>query len=224
VHPIHKFDGSWWFWDETWANRWGPFENEEAARAGLRAYATDVLEEYASGKKALSEGAARDVVDLLENGAKALAKIHEHIEAAMRAHRECAAARFRKGLLGPQAFLFATRNPLTGEDFEEVRSLLWLPRHGKVDEELLEEVRLAAPKARAMAWAIIGPAQRTDDEKKVVFMSLQFFTDGRQLSWVAPVECLDDGAERLGPFASGGNAKDLVWLDRLGGAGPGGAG
>jgi len=24
-------DGMWWFWDEIWANRYGPFETEEEA-------------------------------------------------------------------------------------------------------------------------------------------------------------------------------------------------
>lgn len=30
--PIHQWQGKWWFWDEIWADRIGPYETEEIAR------------------------------------------------------------------------------------------------------------------------------------------------------------------------------------------------
>ena len=38
--PVEKTeDGSWIFWDETWAYSHGPFETEEIAREQLKVYA-----------------------------------------------------------------------------------------------------------------------------------------------------------------------------------------
>lgn len=34
--PIHEEKGKWYFWDETGADRQGPFETEEEARAGMK--------------------------------------------------------------------------------------------------------------------------------------------------------------------------------------------
>lgn len=37
--PVHRAeDGLWYFWDETWANRDGPFSDEAAAREALAKY------------------------------------------------------------------------------------------------------------------------------------------------------------------------------------------
>lgn len=41
--PVHEDEGQWWFWDETWADRMGPFVDEEAARKALVVYC-DVLD------------------------------------------------------------------------------------------------------------------------------------------------------------------------------------
>jgi len=38
-------DGTWIFWDETWANWHGPFNTEEFCRKNLKEYARE-LEEY----------------------------------------------------------------------------------------------------------------------------------------------------------------------------------
>ena len=38
VDPVHHDEGGWWFWDETEANRLGPFVDEVAARKALAAY------------------------------------------------------------------------------------------------------------------------------------------------------------------------------------------
>ena len=35
---VEKTDGAWWFWDEVWAYRDGPFQTEEAARERLKEY------------------------------------------------------------------------------------------------------------------------------------------------------------------------------------------
>lgn len=42
--PIHQDDEGWWFWDETWSDRYGPFINEEAARHELKIYVQNLEE------------------------------------------------------------------------------------------------------------------------------------------------------------------------------------
>lgn len=37
--PVHFDDGKWWFYEETWADRQGPFDTEAAARTALSKYA-----------------------------------------------------------------------------------------------------------------------------------------------------------------------------------------
>lgn len=41
--PVHQDYGAWWFWDETWGDRYGPYETEKQARAELRRYCDEVL-------------------------------------------------------------------------------------------------------------------------------------------------------------------------------------
>lgn len=41
---VHK-DGSWWYWDETWAYENGPFETEGEAQISLELYCDTVLAE-----------------------------------------------------------------------------------------------------------------------------------------------------------------------------------
>lgn len=38
MDPIHEEAGRWYFWDETWANRHGPFPDRAAASSALHAY------------------------------------------------------------------------------------------------------------------------------------------------------------------------------------------
>jgi hypothetical protein len=38
VDPVHKDGDAWYFWDETWADRLGPFPDEQTARAQMKAY------------------------------------------------------------------------------------------------------------------------------------------------------------------------------------------
>lgn len=38
-YPVRQEEGKWWFYDETWSNRYGPYETEVEARAGLTKYA-----------------------------------------------------------------------------------------------------------------------------------------------------------------------------------------
>jgi hypothetical protein len=38
VDPIHEDKGQWYYWDETWDWRTGPFDTEEEARADLARY------------------------------------------------------------------------------------------------------------------------------------------------------------------------------------------
>lgn len=38
--PVHqKEDGTWWFWDEVWSDRFGPYDSYEEAANGCQAYA-----------------------------------------------------------------------------------------------------------------------------------------------------------------------------------------
>lgn len=41
--PVHKDKGSWWFWDEAWAYRYGPYPSEKKARRELENYCKDLL-------------------------------------------------------------------------------------------------------------------------------------------------------------------------------------
>ncbi len=44
MSPIHKGkDGKWYFWDETWAFKHGPFDTEEEAQEALNKYALEQL-------------------------------------------------------------------------------------------------------------------------------------------------------------------------------------
>lgn len=40
--PVHESEGNWWFWDETWAYRYGPYESREDAVAALRQYVKEL--------------------------------------------------------------------------------------------------------------------------------------------------------------------------------------
>jgi len=41
MNPVHQneTDGKWYFWDETWADRLGPYETKEAAEEACENYA-----------------------------------------------------------------------------------------------------------------------------------------------------------------------------------------
>lgn len=38
IDPVHEYRGFWYFWDETWSSRMGPFESKELARNCLKRY------------------------------------------------------------------------------------------------------------------------------------------------------------------------------------------
>ena len=42
TNPVRFEDNAWWFWDEIWIDRYGPFETEEEA--------TDACTEYCKGE------------------------------------------------------------------------------------------------------------------------------------------------------------------------------
>lgn len=35
---VHFRDGVWWFWDECWADEYGPYDTEKAAREACVEY------------------------------------------------------------------------------------------------------------------------------------------------------------------------------------------
>lgn len=37
--PVHKEGNYWWFWDETWSNKHGPFPSKEIASKACIEYA-----------------------------------------------------------------------------------------------------------------------------------------------------------------------------------------
>lgn len=41
--PIHREDGKWWFWDECWCTKYGPFDSREEAQMGLNQYVKHYL-------------------------------------------------------------------------------------------------------------------------------------------------------------------------------------
>ena len=40
---IFKQDGRWWFWDECFCNKYGPFDSQEEAKMGLDQYVKHYL-------------------------------------------------------------------------------------------------------------------------------------------------------------------------------------
>jgi hypothetical protein len=36
--PIHEHNNQWWFWDEIWVDRMGPFPTRHEAEVGLELY------------------------------------------------------------------------------------------------------------------------------------------------------------------------------------------
>lgn len=46
--PVHfnEVDGQWWFWDETWAEREGPYATAAAAHDALVDYRNRAFTEY----------------------------------------------------------------------------------------------------------------------------------------------------------------------------------
>ena len=38
MDPVEEDVTGWWFWDETWADRFGPYKNEEDVREALSMY------------------------------------------------------------------------------------------------------------------------------------------------------------------------------------------
>lgn len=45
LNPVEEIDGKWYFWEETWANKVGPFENAVEANAALLEYCHTILRE-----------------------------------------------------------------------------------------------------------------------------------------------------------------------------------
>lgn len=45
LNPLGLITGKWYFWDETWADAYGPFDTEAQARTELARYVREVLGE-----------------------------------------------------------------------------------------------------------------------------------------------------------------------------------
>ena len=44
INAIHKKDNKWYFWDETFADEYGPYQTEEEAVIKLSEYIKECLE------------------------------------------------------------------------------------------------------------------------------------------------------------------------------------
>lgn len=40
---VHEYDNKWWFWDECWADRMGPFETRAETEEALSKYCREYL-------------------------------------------------------------------------------------------------------------------------------------------------------------------------------------
>ena len=40
---VHEENGKWYFWDETWADRYGPYDSEEEAKEKFDTYVLEFL-------------------------------------------------------------------------------------------------------------------------------------------------------------------------------------
>lgn len=45
LNPIEEIDGKWYFWTETWADTYGPYENVVEANKALIEYCYNILRE-----------------------------------------------------------------------------------------------------------------------------------------------------------------------------------
>lgn len=36
--PVHQYEGKWYFWNEVWADRMGPYDSEDDAREAMNKY------------------------------------------------------------------------------------------------------------------------------------------------------------------------------------------
>ena len=43
MNPIHEENGKWYFWDETWAHRMGPYDSREKVEKEFKSY-IDIIE------------------------------------------------------------------------------------------------------------------------------------------------------------------------------------
>lgn len=41
-NPLHEFEGKWYFWDEVWQDRIGPYETKDEAKDALKIYAENL--------------------------------------------------------------------------------------------------------------------------------------------------------------------------------------
>lgn len=41
--PVHQHKGAWWFWNDTWTRRMGPYETKEELALALEDYCVNKL-------------------------------------------------------------------------------------------------------------------------------------------------------------------------------------
>ena len=42
-NPVHQYDGKWWFWDEIWVHRIGPYDSAQEVADALKKYCIEKL-------------------------------------------------------------------------------------------------------------------------------------------------------------------------------------
>lgn len=64
-NPVHRYKRQWYFWDEAWANRKGPYRTPEEAQFALTAYCIQRNKENPENPPypRLAEWAAKEKID-----------------------------------------------------------------------------------------------------------------------------------------------------------------
>lgn len=109
VDPVHMDpDGSWWFYDETWAGRYGPYPNAEAARQKLGEYIA-----WLNQKKARDDQASQQQSAAQGPSSSADAAVGEYIR--LRDMKSAVETRHKEELAKIRAQLETCENWLLGE-------------------------------------------------------------------------------------------------------------
>ena len=64
--PVHQHDEHWWFWDETWANRVGPYPSYKESEMALSRYAMS----YLDGQAELTVWVHDEELELIKEAAR----------------------------------------------------------------------------------------------------------------------------------------------------------
>lgn len=69
--PVHNQEGHWYFWDETWGDRHGPYDTEREARSQLAKYKQVVLGEK---EEDVESGGRQQITELASKHMKSVSQ------------------------------------------------------------------------------------------------------------------------------------------------------